>query len=214
MSKFKEGDLCVAMGTQVNECFNPVNIGDQLRVTLVDDDKDDDKFEQFYYVSIIGTGTISYMKESSLQFKSEYDKAMQNKTEPKRVPFDLERAKKGDKISFREDIGEFFAKIHNQGEDIFLFKLSDYGHGLNEYIMTMANGVIYHGLKGQPANECFFMAPVERQAYCIALRNRNDGNIFMASKTSETFDHAELRYAESFAEYFDLIAINKISWIE
>lgn len=196
MSKFKENSIVVIIGNAVGGLSKILPIGYETKVIMVStydetclvSDKKDEASGSYWFPF------------SSLQLKSEYD--MQNKSETKRIPFDLERAKRGDKV------------IDNKGRNVRIVCFDRKEEGYPLLTLHDAGDREYCDSHPSCGGRCLFMAPIEREAYCIALRNRNDGGVFMASSTSETFDHAEFRYAESYAEHFDLISITKISWTE
>lgn len=163
MSKFKKGDEVVIIGPA-----KMVGIKHSLLSTgsVLFDGEDG----TFYVAGDCREDHNWWYESHNLQLKKEYD--MQNKTETKRIPFDLERAMKGDKI------------INSNGQPVRIICfdrcVGDKSLPLvalhNEHGCEVARYHFKNGCETCEDEFNLFMAPVEKTGW-IGIFERRVGDI-------------------------------------
>lgn len=203
MNKFKEGDKVVIIGkSKTKETRLP--IGSFNKISSIED----------------GFSVIDEMwlyPFESLQLKSEYD--MQNKTDVKRIPFDLERAKKGDKVVATQTgaIGVLVVVNDYNGHSDYIFQFT-HSDG-NQSICSFSEQLNkwHSGWLQSKIPSDFLMAPVEKKGWIGIFKSDpaylQSGNTAAITNVYDSeislLDHIQKEWMT-----YELICTKEIAWTE
>lgn len=208
MNRFKQGDDVVLIDvTGLSE-------SEKLKGSVFKYDMDFVSGDKWGHIS---NDTVAMTAPwTSLQLKSEYDmQNNQNKTEVKRIPFDLERAIKGDKVIDREGsiYHDFF--LTKSGILYAWFKRNESDVELYTTYNERGEWLCTRSMEAYPNHQHYhlFMAPVEKKGW-IGIMKTNEDHI------TAIVTHAypdEISLLNAINEYFTeriLICTKEISWTE
>lgn len=199
MSKFKVGDKVVILGAAKG-----VGIKHSLLSTGQVMCHDVDGL--LYVSGDCQTDPNWWYEQENIQLKSEYD--MQNKSETKRIPFDLERAKKGDKV------------INSNGHSVRIICfdrcVGDQSLSLvalhNEHGCEVARYHFKNGCETCEDEFDLFMAPVEKTGWITLYKCPITGRLFCTDpRKSPQESLSEARHKLSNCEF---IITKQITWEE
>ena len=191
MSKFKVGDKVI-----VTSAFDR-----QYQTAKVED-----VFENSVRVSYEIDGITDSYHDEHLQLKSEYD--MQNKTEVKRIPFDLERAKRGDKVinGKGQDVRIICIDRISKFEDVPILAL----HKEIDQEFCRAHSIDGRFLNTEGADDLhLFMAPVEKTEWIAVIKHTETGVSFRGSISAATEEELIRKYE---ASIYTIVCTKQITW--
>lgn len=205
MNKFEIGDKVVVLGpaSLVGVKHSILSVGDIVSVSnsttrdiceyLVRGDSEE--------------SSIWWYDGAYLQLKSEYD--MKNKKEVKPIPFDMERAKNGDKI------------INRKGNSVRILAFDRISIAGNYPIVALHNEIngekeylSEHGPHGTAIYDSLydlFMAPVEKTEWIAVIKHIETGESFIGSISAGTEEELIRGYESS---SYGIVCTKKITWEE
>jgi hypothetical protein len=198
MSKFNVGDKIIIIGPAYNVGIRHSLLSEAEIICICDD---------FIYIN--GDSPLGnwWYKPENIQLKSEYD--MQNKTELKRIPFDLARANKGDKVIYRD------------GRAVRILCTDAPGR---EPIITVSegSGIISHSSDGmylhrEVSEFDLFMVPVEKKGWIALFESKDDYNMGeYSTECTHVYDTERLLldHIKKSWSAFRVKDIKEISWTE
>lgn len=153
-------------------------------------------------------GILDDYHESHLQLKSEYD--MQNKKESKLIPFDLERAKRGDKV------------INGKGQDVRVICFDRISKDGNLPILALHKEIDQefcraHSIDGRFLNTegaddlHLFMLPIKKSGWIAIVKYIETGVSSIGSITANTEEELIRQYDSS---AYGIVSTKLIEWEE